>query len=148
MPGTPPPDFAWAAVVPELMVTDLAASLRFWCRLCGFEVLYDRPEDGFAYLRHGAAQVMLEEAGAPGRRWVTAPLETPFGRGMNLQIEVAALDPILAALQGAAWPLYLAPETRWYRAGALEHGQRQFCVQDPDGYLLRFCCGIGTRPAA
>jgi len=147
VPGTPPPDFVGAAVVPELTVTELAASLRFWCGLCGFEVLYDRPEEGFAYLRQGAAQVMLEEAGAPGRRWVTASPERPFGRGMNLQIEVAALDPILVALQGAGWPLYLAPETKWYRAGAVAFGQRQFLVQDPDGYLLRFCSGVGTRPA-
>jgi hypothetical protein len=33
-----PRDFAWSAMVPELVVTDLAASLRFWCGLCGFRV--------------------------------------------------------------------------------------------------------------
>jgi hypothetical protein len=30
-------------------------------------------------------------------------------------------------------------ETRSYRVGDREVAQRQFCVQDPDGYLLRFC---------
>ncbi|HZY49930.1 MAG TPA: VOC family protein, partial [Devosia sp.] len=30
-------------------------------------------------------------------------------------------------------------ETRSYRVGDTEQSQRQFCVQDPDGYLLRFC---------
>jgi catechol 2,3-dioxygenase-like lactoylglutathione lyase family enzyme len=34
--------------VPELLITDLAASLNFWVTLCGFEILYDRPKEGFA----------------------------------------------------------------------------------------------------
>ena len=142
-----PPGFAWAPLVPELLVTDLAVSLRFWCGACGFAVLYDRPEEGFAYLHRDGAQVMLEAVTAPGQHWVTAPLEAPLGRGLHFQIEVAALEPILEALAAQAWPLWLAPEEKWYRAGEVEHGQRQFLVQDPDGYLLRFCTGIGTRAA-
>ena len=51
MPATdPPPGFTWSTVVPELLVSDLDASLRFWCGLCGFAVTYDRPEDRLAYL--------------------------------------------------------------------------------------------------
>lgn len=142
-----PPAAPSPALVPELQVADLAASLDFWCGACGFAVLFDRPEEGFAYLGRDGAEVMLEEAAAPGRRWVTAPLDRPLGRGINFQIEVPALEPILAALGARGWPLYLAPEERWYRTGAREHGQRQFLVQDPDGYLLRFCATIGTRPA-
>jgi catechol 2,3-dioxygenase-like lactoylglutathione lyase family enzyme len=142
-------DLVRAALVPELLVTDLAASLDFWCRPCGFAIAYDRPEEGFAYLDRAGCQVMLEQAVWPGgRRWVTGPLERPFGRGMNLQIEVDDVAPILARLAEARWPLYLAPEEKWYRAGGSELGVRQFCVQDPDGYLLRFSQGIGTRPTA
>ncbi|MEY3533635.1 MAG: hypothetical protein RI979_1659, partial [Pseudomonadota bacterium] len=36
--------------------------------------------------------------------------------------------------------------TEWYRDGDLEHGQTQFLVQDPDGYLLRFMQHLETRP--
>ncbi len=35
-------------LVPELLVNAIEESLDFWCRLCGFEVSYDRPEEGFA----------------------------------------------------------------------------------------------------
>ena len=35
-------------LVRELLVTDLAASLDFWVTLCGFEILYERPKEGFA----------------------------------------------------------------------------------------------------
>ena len=142
-----PPGFAWSTMVPELLVSNLGASLRFWCGLCGFAVVYDRPEDRFAYLDRAGRQVMLEEVMAPGRRWVTAPLERPFGRGINLQIDVDDVVPILAGLEAAGWPMFLAPEETWYRAGTREAGVRQFLVQDPDGYLLRFSQSLGRRPA-
>ena len=32
-------------------MADCCASVRFWCDLLGFEVLYDRPEEGFACSR-------------------------------------------------------------------------------------------------
>lgn len=145
-PEALPSDFTWAPLVPELLVTDLQASLRFWCGVCGFAIAYARPEDGFAYLHRGSAQVMLEEVTRTGRHWITAELEPPLGRGMNLQIEVDALEPPLAALRDTGWPLYLGPEEKWYRAAHSEVGVRQFLVQDPDGYLLRFQQPIGMRP--
>jgi catechol 2,3-dioxygenase-like lactoylglutathione lyase family enzyme len=124
-------------LVPELLVRDLAASLGFWRDLCGFAVLYDRPEDGFACIERDGARIMLDRLGAT-RDWVAAPLEPPFGRGMNLEIAVASAAPLLAALERAAWPLFLAPEEKSYRVGAATVRVRQFIVQDPDGYLIRF----------
>lgn len=132
-------------MVPELLVSDLGASLHFWRDLCGFAVAYERSEDRFAYLDRSGRQVMLEEVMAPGRRWITGALERPFGRGLNLQIGVDALTPILDALRAASWPLFLEPEEVWYRAGARETGVRQFLVQDPDGYLVRFQQSLGLR---
>ncbi len=40
----------------------------------------------------------------------------------------------------------MAVEDAWYRAGTTEVGQRQFLVQDPDGYLLRLGAKLGERP--
>ncbi len=64
---------------------------------------------------------------------------------MNFQIAVAAIEPILA-LADAHWPLFMAPERKWYRTGQVETGVHQFLVQDPDGYLIRFSAGVGERP--
>ena len=64
---------------------------------------------------------------------------------MNLQIEVDDLGQIEARLETAVWPLFEAVETVWYRDGDIEHGQRRFLVQDPDGYLLRFIQPLGER---
>ena len=142
-----PPGFEWSALVPELLVGDLGESLRFWCDWCGFSVAYDRPEDRFAYLHRAGCQVMLEEVLEPGRRWITGELDRPYGRGINLQMTVDDLDPIVAKLNQNGWPLYLEPEVKWYRAGERETGVRQFLVQDPDGYLLRFSQPLGLRTA-
>lgn len=124
-------------LVPELLVTDLPASLAFWCGPCGFQIRYDRPEEGFAYITHGSAHVMLEQVGV-GRNWITGPLEAPLGRGINLQITVDAIAPILAALRAAGRPLFMEPETRSYRVDGADLVVEQFLVTDPDGYLLRF----------
>ncbi len=135
----------WAALVPELSVTDIKTSLDFYVRLLGFEVVYERPETRFAYLQFGRAQLMLDQI-AEGAGWdETGRLEHPFGRGINLQIEAPALEPMLARLAEAAYPLYVQPEENWYRQDDALHGNREFLVQDPDGYLLRFSEYLGTR---
>ncbi|MFO1028900.1 MAG: VOC family protein [Acetobacteraceae bacterium] len=137
---------AFARLVPELLVNDVNASLRFWRDLCGFRVAFDRLYEGFAYLDLDGAQVMLEERGR-NRNWIVGPMETPFGRGVNFQIVVGTLEPILASLGAANWPLFMKPEEKWYRTGDVESGVHQFLVQDPDGYLIRFSAGLGRRRA-
>ena len=131
-------------LVPELLVTDLDPSLAFWVDLCGFEILYDRPAERFAYLRLGTVELMLEQIGV-SRNWVTGELEAPLGRGVNFQISVAALEPLVERLAQAGWPLFMAPETTWYETGATRSGVTQFLVQDPDGYLIRFTSPYGPR---
>ncbi|ATQ43909.1 bleomycin resistance protein [Caulobacter mirabilis] len=126
----------WAALVPELLCTDIARSVRFYCDLLGFRVRFERPEDRFAYLERGPVQLMLEQRDADS--WEVAPMERPFGRGMNLQIEVDAVEPIHESLKAAGVPPFGGPQRSWYRDGDLHHGQVELLVQDPDGYLLRF----------
>lgn len=143
-PGTGSvPKEGFAGLVPELSVSDLRQSLSFWCRLLGFEVAYDRPLARFAFLVRGRLQVMLCERNG---RWEPDEMLRPFGRGVNFQMTVERLAPILAALEETGWPLYEQPSEAWYRTGDCEGGQREFLVQDPDGYLLRFAEDLGTRP--
>ena len=90
---------------------------------------------------------MLEQAGV-GRNWITGPLDPPLGRGINFQVSVATLAPILDALRGVDYALFMEPEVKWYRLGdAEEAGVEQFLVADPDGYLIRFQASLGRRPA-
>ncbi|KIL85498.1 glyoxalase bleomycin resistance protein dioxygenase [Fusarium avenaceum] len=133
------------ALVPELLVVDTSKSIAFWCGLCGFEIEYQRADEGFAYISRGTAHVMLEQRGI-GRNWITAPLDQPFGRGINFQVSVSNLEPILLSLSEADYPLFMPLETKWYHVSSIEEaGVQQFLVADPDGYLIRFQASIGRR---
>jgi catechol 2,3-dioxygenase-like lactoylglutathione lyase family enzyme len=126
------------ALIPELGVRDLAASLRFYRDILGFTVRYERPLEGFAFVERDGCQLMLDQIGI-GRTWETGPLEAPFGRGMNLQLRVCDLDELLARVDAAKLEPFLPLEAKTYEVNAALVTQRQFCIQDPDGYLLRFC---------
>jgi catechol 2,3-dioxygenase-like lactoylglutathione lyase family enzyme len=141
MTSPPPP------IVPELDVLDLDRSLAFYRTILGFEIRASRPEERFVYLSRGLVHLMLQEAHGPGRRFRTAPLEYPFGRGINLQIEVPDVDHLYTRVVEAGETIHVPMEERWYRQGAEDAGNRQFVLIDPDGYLLRFFTDLGRRPA-
>ena len=137
----------FAALVPELDVADLARSRMFYVDLVGFTELFGRPHEAFVYLRLGRADLMLEEADGPGRRFRTAPLEVPFGRGMNLQIEHPFLDSAHDRLVAAGASLVVPIEERIYETGSTAVRVRQFVVADPDGYLIRLQQRSSSRPS-
>lgn len=134
-----------ATLVPELLVTNLLTSLKFWVDLCRFSVMYSRDAEGFVYLDLNGAQVMLVEVRGDGY-WITAPLHPPLGRGVNFEIKVPSIEPLMSDLAAAGWPLFQAPDEKWYQGNDVEIGVREFLVQDPDGYLIRFSECIGERP--
>lgn len=137
--------FKMNALVPELIVSDLGQSLRFYCEVLGFKVEYDRAEDKFAFLSFGNSQIMLEQDWHTESPWRVGPLEPPFGRGMNLSIECPDALALAGALERAGYTLRQAVEERWYRSNDRHRGQRNFLVLDPDGYLLRFAEDLGWR---
>ena len=55
------------------------------------------------------------------------------------------MERLHAAILTAGVAIYLPLEERWYRRESDEIGVRQFAIQDPDGYLLRFSQVIGQR---
>ena len=135
-------------LVPELIVSEFARSLRFYREVLEFKILYDRPEEGFAFLDRGGAQIMLAQLYPDDERcWVTAELAYPYGRGMNLEIEVENVDALHDACVRDGARIFLPMEEKWYRRDTLQLGVRQFIVMDPDGYLLRLSQSLGTRPA-
>jgi catechol 2,3-dioxygenase-like lactoylglutathione lyase family enzyme len=139
-----PPASGWARLVPELLVTDIGASLLFWTEWLGFAVAYQRPAEKFAYLeRPEGAQIMLSQRSGV---WETGPLEIPYGRGAMFQIFVEAIDPIMSALATAGWPLETGPREVWRRYGDREGGKREIVFLDPDGYLVMMAENLGERP--
>jgi lactoylglutathione lyase len=135
------------ALVPELYVTDLESSMAFYVEVLGFRIEYDRPEEKFVALSLGAAHLMLEQAPSLSRatrekfeqgQWRTADLVEPFGRGVNLEIQVPDAQSISSRLAIADYPCLLELHEKTYRTGGGDLAVRQLLVADPDGYLLRF----------
>lgn len=144
-------------LVPELDVSDLATSRRFYVDVLGFRVLFERRAERFAYLGRDGAELMIQDAAGPGRRFRRAPLAPPFGRGINLQLRVDDVDAVHDRAIAAGAPIVVPMEQRWYRVdvvraggrwtseGPTEAGNRQFVVADPDGYLWRPFRDLGMR---
>jgi catechol 2,3-dioxygenase-like lactoylglutathione lyase family enzyme len=146
-------------LVPELDVAKLAESWRFYVTVLGFRVLFERAEERFIYLERNGVELMIQEASGPGRRFRTAPLESPYGRGVNFQLRVEDVDLLYARAVEEDADIIVPMEERWYRVnvvdtggrwpmkGPADAGNRQFVVADPDGYLWRPFRDLGTRRA-
>jgi catechol 2,3-dioxygenase-like lactoylglutathione lyase family enzyme len=119
--------------------------VRFYVDVIGFRIAFERPEELFVYLERGNVHLMLQSANGPGRRFRTAALQQPFGRGVNFQIKVANVDKVYAIATKQECTIVLAIEDRWYRQSVREVGNRQFVIADPDGYLLRLYSDLGER---
>ena len=131
-------------LIPELSISDMRKSLNFYTKILDFKIEYKREEEGFAFLSLGKCQIMLDDINK-GRTWKTGSFEYPLGRGVNFQIEVKKIDPLIRRLKKNRIKLFAKPEEKWYQVKNVKMGNRQFLVQDPDGYLLRFFEDLGSR---
>ena len=131
-------------IVPELICSDLDRSLAFYARF-GFVVEYARGGEPLALVSRGdGARLMLDQSAPGDRLFPRADLEHPYGRGVNLEIEVDGASSLWAAVDEVEVVLPL--EERWYARASDEVQVRQFAIADPDGYVLRFSETIATRP--
>ena len=130
-------------LIPELSVTKLSNSLNFYKNV-GFKINYERPEDKFAFISLGDSQIMLQEI-TNKDKWKVAPLKHPFGNGINFQIEVNDVEIIYKSLKNINYPILFDIEENWYRENNRLLGNKEFLVQDPDDYLIRFCEDLGEK---
>ena len=130
-------------MIPELTVTNLKNSLKFY-QIVGFKIEYERPENKFVFLSLGEIQIMLQEISNEDK-WDIAPLEYPFGNGINFQLEVENVDKIYKTLKENNYKIAFEMEENWYRQDNKLLGNKEFLVQDPDGYLIRFSEDLGEK---
>jgi catechol 2,3-dioxygenase-like lactoylglutathione lyase family enzyme len=130
-------------LIPELSCTNFENSKKFYTGTLGFKLLYERLERSFAMLDCEGANLMIEQSNG---NWQTGELTYPLGRGINFQIQVSDVEALHISVQAKGWPIFVPMEERWYRANDKLLGNKQFLIQDPDGYLLRFFQDLGTKP--
>ncbi|MDR6749067.1 catechol 2,3-dioxygenase-like lactoylglutathione lyase family enzyme [Bacillus pumilus] len=124
------------ALIPELSVTNIEKSKWFYIELLGFKLEYEREDDKFIFVSlEEETQMMLEEING---HWDTGELKHPFGRGINFQIDIKDVQPVIDRLRKQNIPLFREPTVSKYKSNDTTFIQKEFLVQDPDGYLLRF----------
>jgi len=134
----------WNPMVPELSVSNFERSLAFYVDVLGFSIRIKRENPDFVYLEQEHVHMMLEQINDEG--WITGELEAPLGRGVNFQIELSDLEPLVKRLQTHKVPLFRELKETWYDIGEKLSGERELLLQDPDGYLLRFTQHLGEKP--
>lgn len=130
-------------IIPELSVTNLEKSLEFY-RTLGFKTEYERPENKFVFLSLGEIQFMIQEI-TDNDKWDIAPLIYPFGNGINFQLEVDNVEKIYNSIKENNYNIVFEIQENWYRQDDKLLGNKEFLVQDPDGYLLRFSEDLGEK---
>lgn len=121
-------------LIPELSVTDINKSLEFYKNI-GFRVVYKREEDKLFFLELEGSQIMIQQN---NNNWNVAVLEYPYGRGINLSIEVKDIEKIYKKVKEHKYKLFLDIETHSYKVEEKVYNDIEFIILDPDGYMLRF----------
>lgn len=130
-------------MIPELLVTNIKKSKEFYIDILGFELMYERVENGFVFLQlKDDIQIMLNEL-TEDDNWITGNMDYPFGRGINLSIEVSNVEEIYNRINSKKHKIFIEMKDNYYRQNDVMLGNREFLIMDPDGYLLRFNQDIG-----
>ena len=121
-------------LIPELSVSDIHKSKEFYLSI-GFSIVYERVEDKFCFLELDGNQLMIEEV---NDHWNTGELEYPYGRGINISMEVNDIDKIYDLVQKNHYHIFRDMQIDEYLVDDKVYSDKQFLIQDLDGYLLRF----------
>lgn len=122
-------------LIPELSVTDINKTREFYVDVLGFKICYERPEDKFIFVEKDGNQIMMEQI---NDNWNVGKMDYPFGRGINFEMTISDVDAVYERIEKAGIKLFRKMEVKDYECGNETVHQKQFLIQDPDGYLLRF----------
>lgn len=122
------------SLIPELSASNIELSKQFYQSL-GFEIKYERVEDKFCFLQLEENQIMIQEENG---NWDVGTMEYPYGRGINLSMTVKDVDEMYERLKSKNIKFFLDLEVHPYRVDGKISYDKEFLIQDPDGYLLRF----------
>lgn len=118
-------------LTPVLLVPEIEPCLRFWVERLGFEKTVEVPEGeklGFVILQKGGVELMYQSYASAGKDVPTVAEACRKGPSF-LYVEVAELEPVLAALEGAE--VVVPPRTTFY-------GSKEIGIRDPAGHIVVF----------
>lgn len=119
-------------LTPNLVVSDVERSIRFYRDVLGFTVTATVPEAApyvFASVEAGPVEIFLN-APEPASAEYPAFKDRPLGGTLTLFIEVAGIEQAHGSLKDSV-KIVMPLEHKWY-------GVTEFAFEDPDGYLITF----------
>lgn len=122
------------SLIPELSVSNIENSIKFYTSI-GFQIMYERKEDKFCFLQLEKNQIMIEEV---NDNWNTGTLEYPFGRGINISMSIRDIDEYYNKIKENNIKIFEEIKINKYLVDDITYEDKEFLIQDPDGYLLRF----------
>ena len=128
-------NFKFNALIPEITVSNIKESLEFYQNILLFKIVYSRKKDGFYFLAYQESQIMIEQQ---NDNWITEELSYPFGKGINFQIKTTEMDRLIDRIKLSGKSFFRSPFSSEYKTTWGIEKVREFLIQDPDGYLLRF----------
>ena len=123
------------SLIPELTVKDIDKTKEFYVKVLQFKVEYERFEDRFVFLSYEGNQMMFEQN---NDNWSVGRLEYPYGRGVNFEMTVSDVESLYKRVLEYGIKPFRDLKVSHYRNGDETIVQKEFLIQDPDGYLLRF----------
>ena len=122
------------SLIPELSVSDINKSKEFYLKI-GFKIVYQRIEDKFIFLELEDNQIMIQEINS---NWEVGELTYPFGRGINISMAIKDIDSYYLKLKNIGIKFFKEMMINEYQVNDVIYQDKEFLIQDPDGYLLRF----------
>ncbi len=122
------------SLIPELSVSNIEQSKAFYTKL-GFKIIYERKENKFCFIQLENNQLMLEQQ---NDNWNVGEMEYPFGRGINISMSISNIEEFYHRTIKNSFEVFLELETHSYKVDDIVYDDKEFLIQDPDGYLLRF----------
>jgi lactoylglutathione lyase len=123
------PSVNFVSATPNLLVSDMAASLAFYRDVLGFQLEQSVPDAApfvFAWLKRGGVELFLNDA----KPVVSEHTSLRAGNTSTLFVVVNDVDAFHAQLSGRA-RIVMGLTDQFY-------GMREFAILDPDGYLITF----------
>ena len=122
------------SLIPELSVSNIENSKKFYENI-GFKVIYERKEDKFCFIQLEENQIMIEEING---NWNVGELTYPYGNGINISMSVKDVQKLYNALKNKNIKFFIDLKISEYKVNDKVYQDKEFLIQDPDGYLLRF----------
>ena len=126
------PHISATKLTPNLIVSDVSASLAFYEDVLGFSrgmSVPDQPPFVFASVTSGPVEIFFNDLAFVGKESPQMKGKTPGG-GNTMFVEITGIDAYHDQIKDRV-AIKLPMVTQWY-------GMREFAIEDPDGYTITF----------